>query len=528
MIAADGTDLMIRCEFFKNLKWITGINPEGASILNQFRLNSRKSPVNEKNAGILPVFQLIQNVPVKNVDRLNIAFIFQRMVQTCIILQPEVSPEPENGISFHWTKIFINILHLSLIFDSKIMKRDFLYFVFVILLVAFIPSCQDDADSPEIRIGVLLSLTGTGSSTGESSLAAMNLAKEDILNYLQSIEREMNIEFILEDSQTDPGVALEKLKSLRSKGCLAVVGPYSSAEVSAVKDYCDENGVIVISPSSVAVSLAIDDDNVYRMAPDDRNQAEAIVELLKDDQKKNLVAVIRDDLWGNELTSATYKQFLSAGGSLNTIISYSPNTTDFSTVIHVLSDALGASLETHSAQESGIYMVTFKEGTEIMRLASQEYILQQVDWYGASAYAENSTLPLDWTAAAFAMNHHLACPIFGYDETSSDKWQPLVDRIKVILDREPEIYALNVYDALWLTVLTYLSLEDPFDLAKFKTAFEFQCSNFSGITGRTTLNAAGDRLFATYDFWSMRLFLNDFSWYRSAAYNNATGELKRY
>jgi branched-chain amino acid transport system substrate-binding protein len=356
----------------------------------------------------------------------------------------------------------------------------------------------------------------------------MNMANTDIQQYLQSIDRELDIEFLLEDSQTDPDVALEKIVSLRSKGCQVVIGPYSSAEVEAVRDYCNQNDIVSISTSSVAISLAIEGDNIYRMVPDDRNQAEATVALLKDDLKKNLIAVTRDDLWGNELVGATYQQFVSEGGSLNTVISYSSNTTDFSTVIELVSNALSASLSTHSAEESGIYMVTFREGTDILRLASQNYILQQVDWYGASAYAQNGTLPLDWTASAFAADHHLACPIFGYDETTKDKWQPVADRIKLIIGRNPEIYALAVYDALWLTVLTYLSLDDYSNLEKFKAAFEFQCNNYTGTTGRTALNAAGDRSMANYDFWSIRLFPNEFLWYTSASYNNLTGELRRY
>jgi branched-chain amino acid transport system substrate-binding protein len=409
------------------------------------------------------------------------------------------------------------------------MRTSCVIFISSFFLMIGLMGCKDDEESQQpIKIGVLLSLSGTGSSTGESCAVAMDLAREDILHYFQSIGLQEELELYPEDSQTDPVVALQKITRLNGLGCSVVVGPYSSAEVLAVKDYCDQNGIIAISPSSVAISLGIAGDNIYRMVPDDRNQAKAMVEMLKDDKKKHLVAIVRDDLWARELVTATGDSFVDGGGSLDAIFYYPTSNVDFSSIVEQLSDALGSLLVTYPAEDCGVYMLSFKEGTDILKHASSNVILQQVNWYGGSAYAENSTLPSDFSAAAFAATQKLACPIFGIDESLADKWEPVVERMKTILGRNPEIYALAVYDAIWLSVLSYLSLEDRQDRAKFKVAFEFQCNNYIGISGRTTLNEAGDRAFAIYDFWGVRLFLNEFSWFRTASYNNATGELIRY
>jgi len=105
-----------------------------------------------------------------------------------------------------------------------------LSFFFITLL--FIISCSDDStnnnDGNIIKIGALMPLTGSGSSAGESMLAAINLAVDDI----KSQGNNYQIELINENTDTNPETALEKLKHLKSLGLTFVIGPYSSAELN--------------------------------------------------------------------------------------------------------------------------------------------------------------------------------------------------------------------------------------------------------------------------------------------------------
>jgi len=142
------------------------------------------------------------------------------------------------------------------------------------------------APQPEVVFGALLALTGSASSMGESSEAALELAVEGVNEYLLSIGSKTRISVIVEDTKTDPAVALEKLQSLAGKGIKVVIGPQSSAEVETVKAYADENGILLVSPSSVAPSLAIPGDNVFRFCPDATHQAEAVARLMWEDGVK--------------------------------------------------------------------------------------------------------------------------------------------------------------------------------------------------------------------------------------------------
>jgi branched-chain amino acid transport system substrate-binding protein len=80
-----------------------------------------------------------------------------------------------------------------------------------------------------------------------------------------------------------------------------VIGPATSAAVKAVKDFADENDVLLISHSSTAPSLAIAGDNLFRFVPEDRQQGEAIAKKMWNDGIPIVVPMWRNDIYGNEL-----------------------------------------------------------------------------------------------------------------------------------------------------------------------------------------------------------------------------------
>ena len=104
----------------------------------------------------------------------------------------------------------------------------------------------------------------------------------------------------------------------------------------------------------------------------------------------------------------------------------------------------------------------------------------------------------------------------------------MVDKLETKIGRKPEIYALVSYDALWLATLAYLSAAPEANTDNLITAFEYEANNYFGVTGRTALNEAGDRAFATYDFWGIKYNSVEYSWEIVAKYNNATDQLSRY
>src|SRR5207244_3530146 len=79
-------------------------------------------------------------------------------------------------------------------------------------------------------------------------------------------------------------------------------------------------------------------------------------------------------------------------------------------------------------------------------------------------------------------------------------------------------FALTAYDALRIAVEAdeHASVYD--DLAAFKRALVAAADVHSGVTGTMKLNAAGDRAYGSYDFWSVCRSKAHFVWRRTFSY----------
>ena len=305
------------------------------------------------------------------------------------------------------------------------------------------------------------------------------------------------------------------------------IGPYSSAELAHIKPYADNHGMLIVSPSSVAVSLAIPDDNIFRFVACDLIQGKAMSNMLSEDKIKVIVPFIRNDLWGNDLVTATGADFIKAGGMVQPSIKFEPGLTDFTGVLTELDTVVASELSHHNPNEVAVYMLSFAEGTRIMAEAKKYTHLNNVYWYGASAFAQNGSMLNDTTAALFAYTHGLPCPLFGLDDAAKNRWQPLSYRIQNNIGRIPDVYAFTAYDALWVLVRAYLTANSDQTIAILKKVFVNEAAIYFGASGNTQLDTNGDRAFGNYDFWAVKTDSTGYGWKRVARYNSLDGTLIR-
>ena len=164
-----------------------------------------------------------------------------------------------------------------------------------------------------ITIGALLPLTGDLSDYGVRAEATLKVAIEDVNAYLEQKGAWFRLDLRVEDTATNPDTAVQKLNTLISAGIKFVVGPMTSAEVTKIKDLANQNNVLVISPSSTAIELAIPGDNVFRFCPDDSVQSKVIAKIAEDFGIKAAVMIVRADTWGQGLRKAITSLFDQAG-----------------------------------------------------------------------------------------------------------------------------------------------------------------------------------------------------------------------
>jgi branched-chain amino acid transport system substrate-binding protein len=387
-----------------------------------------------------------------------------------------------------------------------------------------------------ILIGALLPLTGTSSSTGEEAEASLRLAVDDVNNQFAKTGLSTRVGLIIEDTKTDPAVALEKLKDLASKGIRLVIGPSTSAAVAAVKEYADENDILIVSSSSTAPSLAIPNDNVIRFVPDDTHQAEILAKQMWDEGKRVVIPIWRTDVFGNNLQSPLEESFESLGGKMLDGVGYDPPVGNFAASLHrinfivweqelrSLTSKVNDAVKQYGADKVGVYIVAYDEIVPILIQANRHQELQSVIWYGSDGSAQLEGLIKNVEAAEFAVKTNFLNPIYGLDAT--DSFNKLETRIVEEIGRVPTSYAQVTYDEFWVAALTLkdVSALQQDDIGSLREAFINTANSYVGVTGRTELNDAGDRKFGSYDFWAVRPVYEDlknkasFEWTNVAAY----------
>lgn len=379
----------------------------------------------------------------------------------------------------------------------------------------------------ELRIGALLSITGNWNTLGRASQAAIEIARDDVNAYLEEHGSSTRVTIEVADTQLSPTLAVTKMTDLAANGATVFIGPQSSAEVAAVKPAADAEGLLVVSQGSTASSLSLADDYIFRLVPDDVREAAALVALLEDDGIKALVPVARDDAGNGGLYTSTRTAFSGAGGSLSAGVRYGTDVTDFTTTIATIRAQVETLRATHADAEVAIYLAAFDEAADILAAAKDDSVLSTVKWYGSDGVVQSAALTANANAAAFASTAGYPNPIFGLDDDAEATWGPVAARIKARSGVDADAFALSAYDAVWLAALAHERDGATASAAAYRTAFTQTAETYSGVTGSTKLDAAGDRDAGNFDFWSIVATGVTFEWKRTAIYKASDGSIIR-
>ena len=389
----------------------------------------------------------------------------------------------------------------------------------VLALVSFAVDVEaKQSKSQPTKIGVLVSLTGSWSTLGKNTVAALQIAANQIADQTRGRQR---FQLLIRDTQLDPSEALNAIQDLNSRGVKIIIGPQSSAEVAMIKPFADANNILVISQGSTASSLAIPNDNIFRFCPNDIREAEAIVALMQHDGIRAIVPLWRNDAGNNGLHDSVQIRFQALGGTVTPGFRYEPTTSDFSAAESSVSSQI-ANLIAGGTNPSSIavYLAAFDEVVGVFDLAWNYPALVNTVWYGSDGVALSAVLLDDPVAGAFAIHSRYPNPIFGLPDALQNRWQPIANAIEARTGITADAFALSAYDALFVVQNALVHANPQKNFGNFKAAFVNEADHFNGVTGSTALDAAGDRENGDFDFWAVRLQDARATWVRIGTYNN--------
>ncbi len=393
-------------------------------------------------------------------------------------------------------------------------KKSITVLLACLLLGLGMPSCKKSSSSSNaVNVTGLFSLTGNWSTLGVNSQAALKLAASDINTYLQSVNAGFTLSVNVYDTKLDTGLAKQYFTTASNAGTHFVIGPQSSAELSAIISAADAAHTIVISQGSTAGNLAIAGDPVFRFCPPDKVEGGAIATTIYNDGIRGLVSLARNDAGNLGLQTATDADFAAHGGNVYAFAPYPTTQTDFTATIASLKTQVSQFAATYGISHTGVYLASFDEGATLFSQAVDDPVLSNVKWYGGDGIALSAVLHANTQANKFAIETGFIAPSFGLPPALQGQWQPVANRIEAITGIQADAFALSAYDAMWVIAKTLLATQgNTSNFTQLKTVFAQQANSFNGVTGSTALDSFGDRASGTFDYWGITSVDTGYQW----------------
>ena len=369
-----------------------------------------------------------------------------------------------------------------------------------------------------IDIGLILPLSGDLATHGIENLEGSRLGVVDFNKHLEDIGAPWSLKMTSEDSATNPVIALEKLTALNAKGIKMIVGPETSSNIRNIKGYSDANNMLLVSCCSSAPALAIPNDSVYRLVPDDSNQGTALSKLIRHHEIDVLVPVWRGDTWGDGLSAATASSFEERGGIVDEGIRYNPESPEFSASTSLLAERVQEYVDEYGRDKVAVVFLGFAEILQFTQSAAEHEILDDIRWFGPGANTKEHKLIDDPIGFEFSTSVQ-----FTTVQVAVSK-NPIYERVQAhlteTLGHAPNAFVHSSYDAVWIIGLAMLETQST-NATAIKSVISDIAEKHNGAIGPTKLNEAGDLAQANYEVWGIR----DGKWVLLGEYAHATDSI---
>jgi len=335
----------------------------------------------------------------------------------------------------------------------------------------------------------------------ESVMALSEIALSDINEYMESNGHPYRFEADIQDAEGQAYIHLEKVQYLASEGVDLVVGGRWSSQAAASLEYINENDMLILSPSSTSPILAIEGDNLFRLAPTDVHQTPAIAEMLWSYGIEAIAVIQRADAWADGIYHLLETAYPDKGGVIGVRIRYEVDTTDFSSYLTVADEYVEEMIWDYGADRVGVVVLSFSEAVTIVTQAESYANLWAVKWFGSDGTALTSQMIYD--APEQADHLKIFSTYVSYPE-DSELFQSVNDRYYTSVGYDLSFYSAAAYDAYWVYALSVLEAGSS-DAMDVKAVLPDVASTYQGASGLCTLDAAGDRTGHDYDIWGYGL-----------------------
>jgi branched-chain amino acid transport system substrate-binding protein len=202
-------------------------------------------------------------------------------------------------------------------------------FLIIFILAIFGFGCSNSRNKDEqIKIGVILPLTGPASEIGNNILEGIKIANEEVNN-----NNSVKINLIIEDSKLDPKQAISSANKLVFVDKVKIIiGLASSTEALSVAPICEKNKVIMLSSTASTPLLTHAGDYIFRIYPSDVYDGKVLADFAMNKNKlKSFSIIYLNNDFGSGLKDVFIDNYNKIGGTIKGIETFLPNDKDFKT-----------------------------------------------------------------------------------------------------------------------------------------------------------------------------------------------------
>lgn len=321
-------------------------------------------------------------------------------------------------------------------------------------------------------IGVLLPMTGSASTYGESMKQGIDLALDEAEGNLPE-----GFQVVWGDSASDPATGVVELTRLADEGARLVVAGTTSGTAQAFLPVLEKTDTVVVSPSASAPNLTKDSRLFFRVFSSDELEGRRAGRFLYEDQDKTSVLIYAEDSAQARGIEPPFRQVFEqamGGDVVGRVVVTDPDWQQQS------ADLLAAN------RPSSVYIIAYGDKTiEVLRHLREKGYEGTIS--ASSAFYTNNIIK----------NHpELVEGVFfpqpAFDIKSEGKLvQGFVTAFRQRYQHDPDIYAAHAYDAMRLVI--FVAKETPvFASAEIRKTLAFGVEEFPGVTGVIQFNDYGD------------------------------------
>ena len=375
-----------------------------------------------------------------------------------------------------------------------------------------------------IPIGVLVDLSSWLSDFGIDAKNAIEIARDDVNDYLIATNEPYRVELFIEDTQASPSEALNKTQFLYNNGVRQIIGPLSTQEFIEILDFTNSSKIILASPSSTGMPqwLGITDPEErrysFRFTPNDSFEAKAIAKVAESIGIKAVVILYIDNPWGSGLNESVVSELERYNIEVNEIVKYpDPVPTDYTPYITSLENAVQGLGNQYNDSEIAVITINYGELSNILEQVSYGSVLLDTTWIGGEVVVGQS-MPCDK-----ANRVKLYSPIF---ESKGEGYEELNETFYNSYGTTPIGYSLNAYDALWVLALANVE-SHGFDPDKIAQNISLVAENYStgldarSVSGNITFDEFNDRISGNFSIYSIK----DCNWVNIGSWNIDTDSI---